>query len=151
MTKSIPLRVRVSREDQLRYQQAMERLQLKNLSAYVRWALENSTKMVMNAATTPPPPSALQSFASTQPMAVQAPPPRRRRAVPPPTAAPTARCDACGAQDHRVESCPAFRSEPEAPPVPPRHLPSVAEAFGVPLAGAGAVVEAPIVEGDDWA
>lgn len=147
-TKTKPLRVRVTPDDLQRYQLAMQRLGLVQLSSYVRWALENATKMVMAGPASVQPVNALAQFAAPAgpPPQVPLPPRRRRVTAAPVAAAPVVTCDACGGP-HHVDVCPAWAA-PAPVAAPAVRLPSVEEAFGVPLAGGP--MPAPIVDGDDW-
>ncbi len=155
-TKSKPLRVRVTPDDLKRYEEAMARLGLQQLSSYVRWALENATKMVMSNPVQAPV-NALSRFAAPAGPPLQVPMPRRRRAART-TPAPVL-CEGCEGLSE-AHTCEGWTPPPEVqaavvtmPAISQGRLPSVAEAFGVPLAGGltRGPMPAPIVDDDDWA
>jgi len=151
-TKSKPLRVRVTPDDLKRYEEAMTKLGLRQLSSYVRWALENATKLVMTSPAQPPV-NALSRFAAPAGPSMAVPVPRRRRVAH--TTPALVLCNGCEglSATHTCEGwAPPTEMQPPAaapPAAAQARLPSVAEAFGVPLAGAPR--PAPLVDDDDWA
>lgn len=140
--KIVPLRVRVTASSEARYRAAMAKLGYTKLSTFVRWALENSTSLVLNAPTPRVSPTQFAPVspghakrAPSRPRAVTPPPPPV--AAPPPVPAP---------EDVAPITVDALFQQPR--------VASIEEVFGVPLtetvADTEVPQEAPIVVDDSW-
>lgn len=140
--KIVPLRVRVTASSEARYRAAMAKLGYTKLSTFVRWALENSTSLVLNAPTPRVSPTQFAPVspghakrAPSRPRAVAPPPPPV--AAPPPVPAP---------EDVAPITVDALFQQPR--------VASIEEVFGVPLTetvdDTEVPQEAPIVVDDSW-